>query len=228
MTTVSAGEELGPTEHALLRPWLTGRDEQEAAVFLDALARYLELLHRWSRAYDLVGPNEFGRLVARHVLPSLALATHLNPRASLLDVGSGAGFPGLVIALRDPTRRVVLVERNGKKARFLDHVARRLNLEHLRVVHDDVRRFQEGPFDVVTARAWGSARDLLAASDHLAHEATVWYLLKGRRGRTEVDALSPSWRPAFAPLFPAAFGRREDFLLTVVRSNPSPSTGRST
>ena len=228
MTAVRTGEELGSGEHALLRPWLTGLDEQDAAVFLDALAHYLELLHRWSRAYDLVGPKEFGRLVARHVLPSLALATYLNPQASLLDVGSGAGFPGLVIALRDPTRRVVLVERNGKKARFLDHVARRLNLEHLQVVHDDVRRFQDGPFDVVTARAWGSARNLLAASGHLAHEATVWHLLKGRRGRTEIDALSPTWRPVFAPLFPDAFGRREDFLLTVVRSNPSPSTGRST
>ena len=219
-------EGLGPGEDALLRRWFADLPEDESAARRDALACYLDLLRRWSGAYGLVGPNESGRLVVRHVLPSLALAARLGPRASLLDVGSRAGFPGLVIAIRDPARRVVLVERNGKKARFLDHAGRRLKLVNLRVAHDDVRRFRDEPFDAVTARAWGPAEELLAASGHLAHEATVWYLLKGRAGRAEIATLPLGWRADFGPLLPSASGRTEDFLLTVVRSGPPLPAGR--
>jgi 16S rRNA (guanine527-N7)-methyltransferase len=207
-------------EEALLRPWFGDLSEEERDARLRALALYLETLRRWNEAGGLVGPRESGRLVSRHVLPSLALAGRLPPEASLLDVGSGAGFPGLVIALARPERRVVLVERNGKKARFLEHVARRLELAGLAVVHDDVRRVRGAPFDAITARAWGPAQELVAASRHLAHEATVWYLPKGRTGKAEAAALPAGWRADFGPLFAAGAGSEDDFLLTVVRSEP--------
>jgi 16S rRNA (guanine527-N7)-methyltransferase len=211
---------LTAAEETLLRPWFGELTEDELASRLRALALYLETLRRWNEVCGLVGPRESERLVPRHVLPSLALAGRLPPEASLLDVGSGAGFPGLVIALRRPQRRVVLVERNGKKARFLEHVARKLELGGLTVAHDDVRHLREAPFDAITARAWGPAPELVAASRHLAHETTVWYLLKGRTGKAETAGLPAGWRAEFGPLFPAGSGSEGDFLLTVVRSEP--------
>jgi 16S rRNA (guanine527-N7)-methyltransferase len=219
-------EGLDTREEALVRRWVAGMSDEEGAMRREALALYLGLLRRWNGVYGLVGPNESARLVERHVLPSLALADRLGARASLLDVGSGAGFPGLVVALFNPERRVVLVERNGKKARFLEHAARRLGLGRLRVVHDDVRRYHDAPFDAITARAWGRAHELVAASAHLAHESSVWYLLKGRAGQAEIAALPPQWRADFTPLLPDAPGGTEDFLLTVVRSKAPLPTGR--
>lgn len=212
-------------ERARILRLLAALDPGEAEARTAALLLYLEELRRWSRAYALVGPNESPRLVDRHVRPSLLLASRLAPTASVLDVGSGAGFPGLVIALADPARRVVLVERNGKKARFLDHVRRRLGLGRLEVVHGDVHALETSPFDAVTARAWGSARALLEASARLAHPATVWYLLKGPRGAREAADLPAGWHGTWSPLDPGTPPGGRDFLLTVVRSNPPSSSG---
>ena len=132
------------------------------------LDAFSELVRRWNRAYNLVSRRDVGRIETRHIADSLSLVPWVEG-ARLADVGSGAGFPGIPLAIVGPQWRVTLVERNGKKARFLRQVLIELDIENAEVVLEDARHFDpDAPFDTVTARAvvkppmaWEIARRLL-------------------------------------------------------------------
>ena len=142
-------------------------DVQLAAAKLDA---FEALLRRWNTRYNLVSRRDAARLRDRHVLDSLALLPWWA--GTLADLGSGAGFPGVPLAIARPVRQVVLVERSERKARFLRHVAIHLDLGNVELVVADVARYQPSTlFDTVAARAlaqpavaWRLARRLLAAN----------------------------------------------------------------
>jgi len=97
---------------------------------IDGLLSYMELLKEWSGTYNLVAPGERNYLLARHVLDSLSIASWLQP-GTLLDVGTGAGLPGLPLAIVKPGMEVTLIDSAGKKIRFLRHVARTLQLANI-------------------------------------------------------------------------------------------------
>lgn len=203
-----------------LLPWLLHLPEEERKRRLLTLVEYLEILTKWNGVYNLVGPREIPRLITHHVLPSLALASRLPEGIRVLDVGSGAGFPGLMVALVSLGRHVTLAERNGKKARFLEHVIRRLRLERTVVFEGDVRALTAGPYDAITARAWGPLPALLRLTRPLAHRSTAWYLLKGPQGIQEARSLPTGWRADWSIL---ERGERcagpATYLLRVVRSS---------
>ena len=132
------------------------------------LDAFSELVRHWNRAYSLVSRLDADRLETRHIADSLSLVPWVEG-ARLGDVGSGAGFPGIPLAITGPQWHVTLVERSEKKARFLRQVLIELDIENAEVVVEDARRFDPStPFDTVTARAvakppvaWGIARQLL-------------------------------------------------------------------
>jgi 16S rRNA (guanine527-N7)-methyltransferase len=147
----------------------------------DAIGRlldYVDLLARWNGAFNLTAVRDPAEMVTRHLLDSLAILPHVGGR-TLADLGSGAGLPGIPIAIATPEREVLLVDSNGKKARFLREAVRRLALAKTRVAESRVENV-EGTFDCVTARAFASLGDMLAWGGHLLAPDGRWLALKGR------------------------------------------------
>lgn len=158
---------------------------------LEALELYRQELERWNRRYGFVKAS--GReLVVRHFLDSLAglpVLRRLSPRGSLLDVGSGAGFPGLPLAVFLPGTAVVLLERSARRAAFLSNAALLLSLENVRVREQELRQLARGGerFDLVTFRAFTPlARELDLLRSVLAPGGRI-AAYKGRRERITAE-----------------------------------------
>ncbi len=123
----------------------------DAAV--ERLAGFLVELLRWNRAYNLTAVTEPGEMIERHVLDSLSIRSHLTGRR-ILDAGTGAGIPGLILAIAEPERHFVLVDSNRKKIRFLTHVARTLGLDNVEPIHARLESLSlDPPPDEIVARA---------------------------------------------------------------------------
>ena len=156
------------------------------------LLAYIDLLVRWNRAYNLTAVRDPVEMVSRHLLDSLAVLPYLHG-VTLADLGSGAGLPGIPLAIARPDSAVTLIESNGKKARFLREAVRSLPLSNVVV---EQARVQEalGTFDTVTARAFASLPDMLAWGGHLLAPKGHWLALKGRVEPVEIDAVPCSFR----------------------------------
>ena len=157
----------------------------EAAI--ERLLDYVDLLLQWNKAYNLTAVREPGEIVTRHLLDSLAIVPYASG-ATLADLGSGAGLPGIPLAIADPARETVLVDSNGKKARFLREAVRKLALAKTRVAESRVENV-EGTFDCITARAFASLGDMLAWGGHLLAPNGRWLALKGRFPDDELAAV---------------------------------------
>lgn len=150
-----------------LRAGLVALGIDAAADVQAALLDYVELLARWNQRYNLTAVREPGAMVSRHILDSLALLPHLGD-GSLLDVGSGAGLPGIPLAIADPHRPVTVLDSNGKKTRFLEHVRATLTLENVEVVKSRVEDYRSPTgFDRIVSRAFASLDDMIRSCRHL-------------------------------------------------------------
>ncbi|HRB11028.1 MAG TPA: 16S rRNA (guanine(527)-N(7))-methyltransferase RsmG [Ottowia sp.] len=163
---------------------------------IERLLAYLDLLLKWNRVYNLTAVRDPADMLTHHVLDSLALIAPLRAHAGgralrLLDVGSGGGLPGVVIAIGCPDIDVTCVDAVGKKAAFVQQVAGALGLSNLHGRHGRVEAIA-GPFDVVTSRAFASLADFTAWSDGALAEGGVWLAMKGRRPDDEIAALPPA------------------------------------
>lgn len=144
---------------------LTG--EQSALV-----REYIRLIKRWDRAHSLVSKGDLNHLEQRHVLDSLTLAPFLKPCSDHLDIGSGAGFPGVPIAISRPDVRVVVNDRSKNKCRFLREVKFRLNLTNVEVLQHDIgsRSWPREPFDSISIRAVAPPETAWSLAWPLLHE----------------------------------------------------------
>ncbi|MGA9421204.1 MAG: 16S rRNA (guanine(527)-N(7))-methyltransferase RsmG [Rhodanobacteraceae bacterium] len=174
-----------------LRPLLTGGlvelDLDIPQSGIERLFDYLELLQRWNATYNLTAVRDPPQMVSRHLLDSLAIARFVEGE-TLADLGSGAGLPGIPLAIANPARRVTLVDSNGKKARFLREVMRVLDLRNANVAECRVESLG-GEFDCVTARAFASLADMLDRGGHLLAPDGIWLAQKGRVAQDECDAV---------------------------------------
>ena len=157
----------------------------EAAV--PRLLDYLELLVRWNAAYNLTAIRDPAEMVTRHLLDSLAILPYVSG-ATLADLGTGPGLPGIVLAIAAPGRAITLVDSNGKKVRFLREAIRSLKLEGVQAVQSRVEEV-EGSFDCITARAFAALGDMLGWGGHLLAPGGRWLAMKGRRPDDELAAL---------------------------------------
>jgi 16S rRNA (guanine527-N7)-methyltransferase len=158
----------------------------------ERLLDYLDLLKRWNATYNLSAIRDPGEMVTRHLLDSLAIVPYVRG-ATLADLGTGAGLPGIPLAIVAPERAVALVDSNGKKTRFLRAAVRELGLANVRVVESRVEAV-DGCFDCITARAFASLADMLAWGGHLLAPGGRWLALKGRLPQDELAALPPGFR----------------------------------
>ena len=156
---------------------------------LEQLLDYLALLVKWNRAYNLTAVRDPQQMVTRHLLDSLAVLPHLGP-GRMLDVGSGAGLPGIPTAIAEPQRPVVLLDSNGKKTRFLTQAVAELGLENASVVHSRLEQYRpDGLFDVVISRAFASLADMLEGARHLIAPGGRFVAMKGAYPVAELDAV---------------------------------------
>ena len=162
-----------------LQAGLTALGETPSSHPCDKYLSYLNLLQRWNRAYNLSGIREPGRMLTHHVLDSLAVLPHVHG-VRCLDVGSGAGLPGLILALARPVAHWVLVDSNGKKVRFLNQCVRELGIANVEVVQTLVESYAPAaPFDTIVSRAFGSLADLYTAAARLLAPGGVLLAMKG-------------------------------------------------
>jgi 16S rRNA (guanine527-N7)-methyltransferase len=160
------------------------------------LLAFLGLIAKWNKVYNLTAVREPAEMLTHHLLDSLAalgpLQRHLSAQglqhASLLDVGSGAGLPGIVFAMGCPDLQVSCVDAVSKKAAFIQQAAGELGLKNLRGVHARVESLT-GPFDVVCSRAFASLVDFTAWSRQTLAPAGVWLAMKGKHPAEELAAL---------------------------------------
>ena len=171
------------------------------------LLDYVRLLHKWNGVYNLTAVRDPAEMVTRHLLDSLSVFPFLEKRGlksqRILDVGTGAGLPGIPLALLSaqthPERQFVLLDSNSKKTRFMQQAATELGLENVQVVHARTEAFsagQEEPeqlFDVVVSRAFASVADMLAgAGQHCAPEGVI-LAMKGADPAAELVGLDTSF-----------------------------------
>lgn len=160
------------------------------------LRQLLEELAHWNRRFNLTGIADFESMVSHHVLDSLAVHRYLHG-AAIADVGTGAGFPGLPLALVNPERRFTLIDSNGKKIRFVSHAMRTLGLMNVEPLQARVEALRpERPFDTVVARAFAPLPELLATVAPLCGSETRVLAMKGKWPQEELAALPPLWRVA--------------------------------
>ena len=156
----------------------------------------LEELARWNSRFNLTGIEDLEGMITHHVLDSLAVHRYLHG-AAIVDVGTGAGFPGLPLALVNPERRFTLVDSNGKKIRFVSHAVRTLGLMNVEPLEARVETLRpERPFDTVLARAFASLPQLLESVAPLCGKETQVLAMKGKWPQAELDALPPQWQVA--------------------------------
>lgn len=160
------------------------------------LRQLLEELAHWNRRFNLTGFADLESMVSHHLLDSLAVHRYLHG-GSIADVGTGAGFPGLPLALVNPERRFTLVDSNGKKIRFVSHAVRTLGLMNVEPLQARVETLQpERPFDTLLARAFAPLPQLLESVAPLCGSETRVLAMKGKWPQAELDALPPLWRVA--------------------------------
>lgn len=158
------------------------------------LIEYLGELARWSRAYNLTAVREPAEMVARHVLDSLAARPYLQGR-EIVDVGTGAGLPGWVLAVAEPDRQFMLLDSGGKKARFVRHVLLRFGPENAAVVQARAQDYpRAGSFDTVISRAFSDLATMLEAAGHLAAPGGAILAMKGRVTERELAAIPSAYR----------------------------------
>jgi 16S rRNA (guanine527-N7)-methyltransferase len=153
------------------------------------LAQYVSLLVRWNEAFNLTGPCSPEEMVARHVLDSLTALPYLAGTA-VLDLGTGAGLPGIPLAVLDPHRRYTLLDSKGKKTRFVTQAIGELGLDNVTVVQTRVEAFApEQFFDTVITRAFSSLEHFVRSCQHLTTTGGRLVAMKGRYPDEELKPL---------------------------------------
>jgi 16S rRNA (guanine527-N7)-methyltransferase len=166
-------------------------DEQVAS-----LARFLRLLDKWNKAFNLTGVRDPLEMVTRHVLDSISAGPYLHG-ISILDVGTGAGLPGIPLAIMEPQRQFSLLDSGGKKIRFVRHAVGELAIGNVSVVHERVEDYEPAdPFDMVLCRALTSIGDFVRRCGHLAGKNGRLLAMKGRFPEQELAGLPGSWEVA--------------------------------
>lgn len=152
------------------------------------LVAYVELLHKWNKAYNLTSVRDPNEMLVRHILDSIIVAPHLKGER-FIDVGTGPGLPGIPLSVVLPEVQFTLLDSLGKRVRFLRQVQHELKLENVIPVQSRVEEFAEGPFDGVISRAFASLTDMVNWCHHLPGNNGRFYALKGVLPEDEIAQL---------------------------------------
>lgn len=160
---------------------------------LDLLLDFLNLLIKWNKAYNLTAVRDPRQMVSYHLLDSLSVQPHLDGKR-IIDIGTGAGLPGMPLAILNPERSFLLLDSNSKKTRFIKQAVVTLGLENVSVWHGRSEHYEAGPgFDTVTCRALASVPRLLEIGAHLLGPSGRLVAQKGFVPEDELAHLADGW-----------------------------------
>ena len=153
------------------------------------LIGYVDLMEKWNRAFNLTAVRRRSELFSRHIFESLAVKPYIHAE-KWADVGTGAGLPGVPLAITEPDKPFVLLDSNGKKTRFLMEVKRALGLSNIEVETTRVENWQPAQYpDVVITRAFADLGTTIGRSQHILHDYGTLFAMKTESAAEEVDAL---------------------------------------
>lgn len=158
------------------------------------LLRFIQLLTKWNQTYNLTAVRDPRQMIARHILDSLAILPFVRgPR--VLDIGTGAGLPGVPLALAQPEWRFVLLDANAKKTRFVTHAGGELGIKNIEAVQARIEKYRAPePFDTMVARAVASLGELVASTSELFASGAQLLAMKGAYPEEELTALPESFK----------------------------------
>jgi len=162
---------------------------------LACFSLYLEEIARWSRVIDLISQTDAETIIHKHILDSLAVSPLIPADTRLLDLGSGAGFPGLVLAIMQSAREVVLLEARRKRVNFLKETVRRLKIKNVKVYEGRAETLAKeaslrSSFAVVISRATWSLKEFLPLANHFIADRGIALSMKGPQGEKELNDLA--------------------------------------
>ena len=157
---------------------------------VDKLLDYLVLLGKWNKSYNLTAITDPVKMISHHLLDSLAIFDAVKSAGTALDVGTGAGLPGLPLAIAMPDSKWILLDSNGKKTRFLQQAVAQCNISNAEVVQSRVEDYHaEKPFDIIVSRAYASLSSFVDSVQHLSQPETILLTMKTGLGTEEAGAL---------------------------------------
>ena len=168
------------------------------------LLAYITLLSKWNQVYNLTAITELDQMISHHLLDSLAVLPFIQGKR-ILDVGSGAGLPGIPLAIALPAYRFTLLDSLARRTRFLSYVVASLGLTNVEVVQARMQAYRPAcQFDTITARAVATCREIVEKTQSLCKTSGQWILLKGQSPLQECEDLPASTamlkiRPLFVP-----------------------------
>lgn len=180
------------------------------------LVAYVDMLHKWNKAYNLTSVRDPNEMLVRHILDSIVVAPSLEGER-FIDVGTGPGLPGIPLSIVRPDAHFTLLDSLGKRVRFLRQVQHELALTNITPVQSRVEDFPaEPPFDGVISRAFASLTDMVTWCHHLPGEAGRFYALKGQLPEEEIAQLpAPFSVASVVPLkVPQLAGERHLVIIT--------------
>ncbi|HEX4870062.1 MAG TPA: 16S rRNA (guanine(527)-N(7))-methyltransferase RsmG [Moraxellaceae bacterium] len=183
----------------------------------ERLLAYLALLVKWNAAYNLTAVRDPQQMLVKHLLDSLSILPQVRG-GTLIDVGTGAGLPGMVLAIVKPDLRVTLLDSNGKKVRFLRQVIAELKVGNAQAVQARVED-HDARYDVVTSRAFATLADMLEWSGQLAGEGGEFLAMKGQRPDAEIAALPAGYVVTEVLPLAVPFLDEERHLVRIVRGD---------
>jgi len=185
------------------------------------LCKYLQLLKKWNGAYNLTAVQDERQMVQLHLLDSMTILPYLRGQ-KFIDVGAGAGLPGIVLAICQPEWNLTLLDSNGKKTRFMEQVKAELGIANIQIVQSRAQDYQlSQKFDGVISRAFASLKDMTDNAAHLVADNGRFWAMKGQYPQQEIEELHSKYRlENCQPLrIPETIAERHLIELSVSREN---------
>ena len=183
------------TQQQDLETGLRELDLNCSALQLEKLLKYLELLQRWNKAFNLTAIRDPLQMVRLHLLDSLAIHPYIQGLKSIIDVGTGPGLPGIPLAILNPEINFTLLDSNGKKTRFLFQAINELKLTNASEINHRVEAYQPNQlFDAVISRAFSSISDMLNQCDHLVSDQGCFLAMKGKKPDSELSQMTKAYK----------------------------------
>jgi 16S rRNA (guanine527-N7)-methyltransferase len=160
-------------------------------LLIEKLEIYLATLKKWNKVYNLTAINEDSEIITKHFFDSLSVNGFIQNSQRILDVGTGAGFPGLILALFNPDKSFVLVDGVSKKISFLQEMIGKLNLKNVMAVHIKVEEYKvTEQFDIIISRAFAEIKKMIKLTKHLIKVNGKFIAMKGPDVMNELDDLN--------------------------------------